>query len=80
MLRQEGEMSHDWMDQAACLGADPEIFHPQAWSRAEPAKRICRACPVKAECLDEALRTDSRFGVRGGLTERERAKLRKRTA
>jgi WhiB family redox-sensing transcriptional regulator len=43
------------------------------------AKVICQACPVRTECLAEALDNRMEWGVWGGLTERERrAILRKR--
>lgn len=46
-------------------------------NRVRKAKRICAACPVSAECLDFAQRHLEKFGIWGGLTERERARLRK---
>jgi WhiB family redox-sensing transcriptional regulator len=33
---------------------------------------------VRAECLDFALENDERFGIWGGLSERERRKFRRR--
>jgi WhiB family redox-sensing transcriptional regulator len=68
-----------WYDQAACLDpdVDPEIFFPGDGERAEPAKRICQGCPVMDECRDWALANDERFGVWGGLSERERRRVKK---
>ena len=37
-----------------------------------------RGCDVRAECLEYALANDERFGIWGGLSERERRKLKKR--
>lgn len=65
-----------WTDQALCAQVDPEIFFPPRGDMAFPAKRVCARCPVKAECLAEALATDDRYGVRGGLSERQRRGLR----
>ena len=42
------------------------------------AKKICTGCEVKAECLEYALANDERFGIWGGLSERERRRLRRR--
>jgi WhiB family redox-sensing transcriptional regulator len=41
------------------------------------AKRICSGCEVRAECLEYALAHDERFGIWGGLSERERRRLRR---
>lgn len=52
---------------------------PEAWwtkGLEETAVGVCRACPVRAECLQYALAADERFGVWGGLSETERAGLR----
>ena len=40
------------------------------------AKRVCSGCSVRAECLEFALANDERFGIWGGLSERERRRLR----
>ncbi|MET9606814.1 WhiB family transcriptional regulator [Streptomyces sp. NPDC006512] len=69
----------DWQSRAACrgLGSGP-FFHPagergeERDERDEAAKRVCAGCPVRAACLDHALRTREPFGVWGGLTEEER--------
>ena len=42
------------------------------------AKKLCAGCPVKAECLAEALENQIEWGVWGGMTERERRALLKR--
>lgn len=69
--------SRHWVEDALCAQVDPEIFHPEKGGDASPAKRVCMRCPVRRECLEEALATGERFGVRGGLSERERRKLQK---
>lgn len=65
----------DWRDLAACAGEDPDLFYPEPGGSVKPAKQICAGCPVRAECLEDALKTGDRFGVRGGLSERERGRL-----
>ena len=42
------------------------------------AKRICRECPVRKDCLLYALETPIDHGVWGGMTERERRRFRRR--
>ena len=64
------------MDRALCTQVDPELFYPAPGSTAAPAKRVCRQCPVADACLAYALEHDERWGVWGGLSERQREKLR----
>jgi WhiB family transcriptional regulator, redox-sensing transcriptional regulator len=67
-----------WMDEALCAETDPEAFFPERGGSTREAKRVCNGCPVRAECLEYALTNDERFGVWGGLSERERRRLRRR--
>lgn len=64
-----------WQEQAVCSQTDPEIFFPEKGGATAGAKALCRSCPVTDRCLDYALSKDERFGVWGGLSERERRKL-----
>ncbi|MDU5308733.1 MAG: WhiB family transcriptional regulator, partial [Varibaculum cambriense] len=41
------------------------------------AKAVCELCEVRDECLSYALENDERFGIWGGLSERERRRLRR---
>lgn len=66
-----------WQSDALCAETDPEAFFPEKGGSTRDAKRICELCEVKAECLEYALQNDERFGIWGGLSERERRKLRK---
>lgn len=61
-----------WQDKSLCSQADPEAWFPEKGGSTREAKRICRSCEVRAECLDYALEHDEGFGVWGGLSERER--------
>src|SRR5438067_1814886 len=70
--------SRHWRDQAACLGADPDLFFPQRGESAEPAREICARCPVREACLDYALRNAITHGIWGGVSVRERRALRTR--
>jgi len=65
----------EWMQHAGCASTDPEAFFPEKGGSAREAKKICNRCPVRAECLDWALQADERFGIWGGLSERERRTL-----
>jgi WhiB family redox-sensing transcriptional regulator len=66
-----------WMSRAACRGKDRNIFFPGAGRQHAEALAICHGCPVRVECLEYALVTDS-SGVWGGTSERERDRIRKR--
>lgn len=63
-----------WHDQAACAGATDVFFSDRSIPQ---AKAICAGCPVREECLAENL--GEKFGVFGGTTPRERARLRRGT-
>ena len=67
-----------WQERALCAQTDPEAFFPEKGGSTRDAKRICTSCDVKSQCLEYALANDERFGIWGGLSERERRKLRKR--
>jgi WhiB family redox-sensing transcriptional regulator len=66
-----------WQDRALCAQTDPEAFFPEKGGSTREAKRVCRGCVVKAECLDYALETDQGFGIWGGFSERERRRLKR---
>ncbi|MCW2674907.1 MAG: transcription factor WhiB [Frankiales bacterium] len=67
-----------WQDQALCAQTDPEAFFPEKGGSTREAKRICVGCEVKQECLEYALMQDERFGIWGGLSERERRRLKRK--
>ena len=67
-----------WQEDALCSQTDPEAFFPEKGGSTRDAKRICAQCTVKSECLEYALKNDERFGIWGGLSERERRRLRRR--
>ena len=56
----------------------PRSLLPREGGSTREAKRVCLTCDVRGECLDYALAHDERFGIWGGLSERERRKLKKR--
>ncbi|MBP0459519.1 WhiB family transcriptional regulator [Streptomyces montanisoli] len=71
------EPSPAWQDSALCAQTGPEFFFPAPGSSTREAKQLCGACPERAACLAYALEHDERFGVWGGLSERERLQLRR---
>lgn len=72
---EEGLLS--WQSEALCAQTDPEAFFPEKGGSTRDAKRICESCDVRAQCLEYALANDERFGIWGGLSERERRRLKK---
>jgi WhiB family transcriptional regulator, redox-sensing transcriptional regulator len=67
-----------WQERALCAQTDPEAFFPEKGGSTREAKRVCGSCEVRVECLEYALMHDERFGIWGGLSERERRKLKRR--
>jgi WhiB family redox-sensing transcriptional regulator len=66
-----------WQDRALCAQTDPEAFFPEKGGSTREAKLVCRSCEVRTECLEYALEHDERFGIWGGLSERERRRLKR---
>ena len=74
----EEDTALGWQERALCAQTDPEAFFPEKGGSTREAKKVCLGCDVRAECLEYALEQDERFGIWGGLSERERRKLKKR--
>jgi WhiB family redox-sensing transcriptional regulator len=66
-----------WQQQALCAQVGTEFFFPEPGSSVREAKSICQLCEMRAACLEYALANDERFGVWGGLSEKERLDLRR---
>ncbi|MYU47899.1 WhiB family transcriptional regulator [Streptomyces sp. SID7803] len=67
-----------WQETALCAQAGPEFFFPAPpGSSTREAKQLCNACEGRQACLEYALDNDERFGVWGGLSEKERERLRR---
>ena len=77
LLGGSGDGDLAWQDEALCAQTDPEAFFPEKGGSTREAKKVCASCDVKAECLEYALSNDERFGIWGGLSERERRRLKK---
>lgn len=67
--------THPWMEDALCVQVDHDMFYPEKGEPTRHAKAVCAACPVRETCLQYALDNHERYGVWGGLSERERRKL-----
>ena len=65
-----------WQDRALCAQTDPEAFFPEKGGSTREAKKVCRGCEVRVECLEYALTHCEEFGVWGGRSERERRALK----
>ena len=77
VVRPEDTDGLDWQDRALCAQTDAEAGCPEKGVSTREAKRVCRSCDVRAECLDYALGNDERFGIWGGLSERERRRIKR---
>ena len=75
-----GMEEQSWHESALCAETDPEAFFPEKGGSTREAKKICTGCQVRSECLEYALSNDERFGIWGGLSERERRRLRRRAS
>jgi WhiB family redox-sensing transcriptional regulator len=69
-----------WQERALCSQTDPEAFFPEKGGSTREAKKICVGCEVRGECLEYALEHDERFGIWGGLSERERRRIKRRAS
>lgn len=71
-------MSEHWREAALCRQIDVgDVFFPVAGGSTRAAKMICLDCPVRAQCLAYALERNEPFGIWGGLSERERRKVKR---
>lgn len=69
-----------WISRGSCRGAPTSLFFPDDAGRAHEAIRVCRRCPVRAECAAYALDIPGLEGIWGGLTEADRLRHRRRHA
>ncbi len=77
----------EWQDHAACRDYDNVLFFGEEGeselekqAREARAKAICQTCPVREPCLEFAMETNQKYGIWGGLTDKERASLKRRRA
>jgi WhiB family redox-sensing transcriptional regulator len=65
------------MADALCAQTNPDAFFPEKGGSTKSPKSVCASCDVVGQCLAYALANDERFGIWGGMSERDRRKLRK---
>ena len=73
-------LDKSWQDFANCLGVDPDLFFPERGASTREAKEVCRGCVVREDCLEYALANGEKFGIWGGMSERERRRIRRQRA
>jgi WhiB family transcriptional regulator, redox-sensing transcriptional regulator len=76
----DAPLDKSWQDLANCLGVDPDLFFPERGASTREAKEVCRGCVVRDECLEYALANGEKFGIWGGMSERERRRIRRQRA
>ena len=75
-----GVEDRGWQSRANCMGVDPDLFFPERGASTREAKEVCRGCVVRDNCLEYALDSGEKFGIWGGMSERERRRLRRARA
>ncbi len=68
----------DWVARAVCAGSNPDALFVTGAAQRDAAK-LCQACPVRLECLADALDNQIEYGVWGGMTERQRRAVLKKS-
>ncbi|MEU0017997.1 WhiB family transcriptional regulator [Streptomyces rochei] len=71
----------DWQDRAACVGLDSRVFYANgkhAREQVNAARKVCAACPVAAQCADFAIQTGEKWGVWGGMSQKQLRQRRRR--
>ena len=80
LLQLLDEGKSGWQAQANCMGVDPDLFFPERGGSTREAKEVCRGCVVREDCLEYALANGEKFGIWGGMSERERRRVRRARA
>jgi WhiB family transcriptional regulator, redox-sensing transcriptional regulator len=65
-----------WMDRGRCTETGDDLHFPEKGHPTKGAKMVCHGCEVRQECLEYALENQEKFGIWGGLSERERRRMR----
>ncbi|MEI7888247.1 MAG: WhiB family transcriptional regulator [Actinomycetes bacterium] len=76
----ETDPEKSWQVLSNCLGVDPDLFFPERGASTKDAKAVCQGCVVREDCLEYALSNREKFGIWGGLSERERRRIRRERA
>lgn len=78
--RKQLMLDTSWQASSNCLGVDPDLFFPERGASTKEAKEVCRGCIVREDCLEFALNNGEKFGIWGGMSERERRRIRRQRA
>ena len=66
-----------WTERAVCLEVDPDLHFPSKGEPVEPAKRLCRSCEVRIDCLAYGLDQGGEYGIFGGFSAEGRESVRR---
>jgi WhiB family transcriptional regulator, redox-sensing transcriptional regulator len=69
-------IEQDWRVRGECADRNPDMWFSTAGKNVREAKRLCRLCAVRKECLSFAVESSIPHGVWGGMSETERRGLR----
>lgn len=69
-----------WRELAACNTEGAFFPQDDDIGAINAAKAVCSSCPVNFECLTYAVDTNQPDGIWGGMTLRERRRLRRQWA
>lgn len=69
----------EWMHDGLCRTSEPELWYSKDKHDQRAAKQVCAKCPVRKDCLDYGLSIRDMHGVWGGLDEKQRKDLRRRS-
>lgn len=72
----DAERAEHWTDDALCKDVGTDQFYPDTVAGMNEARQVCLTCPVRLQCLEQALESDE-WGIWGGSTEGERKAIRK---
>ncbi|MCG0066267.1 WhiB family transcriptional regulator [Streptomyces tricolor] len=70
-----------WLQHAACAGMDVRAFFSSghhARAQVNEARRVCATCPVQTQCAAWAIETGERWGVWGGMSQKQLREKRRR--
>ncbi len=80
MRRKNITLETSWQEYSNCLGVDADLFFPERGASTKEAKQVCQGCVVRLDCLEFALVNSEKFGIWGGMSERERRRIRRQRA
>ena len=72
-----GHRSPAWHADAACRERPDLNWFPERGEDVRQAKAVCSSCPVRSDCLADALANRRHHGIWGAPSERERRPLRR---